>query len=216
MIMEIRQKDKPTLPLFCSVDQLRSNRTTLVFTCTPVVEPEARNIVSSLAAFLKHRYGDEVIEFFTKDAQVRARQAFWDEEHQCVRNADDAYLDSLLDDTDADYILPTLSKKKRSTTIPARPVPPSLQRNTFGEEDNDSIGTFREEQRYAHASATVTSDASNSTLATLTSRLSILETLLKTNNIAIPTDSPPSPHSQAEGSVSTGGSPGDRAPGGDV
>jgi hypothetical protein len=78
----------------------------------PAVEPEARNIVSSLAAFLKHRYGEEAIEFFTKDAQIRARQAFWDEEHQCVRNADDAYITSLLDDSDADYILPTLTKKK--------------------------------------------------------------------------------------------------------
>jgi hypothetical protein len=46
--------------------------------------------------------------------------------------------------------------------------------------------------------------------------LSMLETHLKTNNIAILTDSPPSPHSQAEGSVSTGGSPGDRAPRGDM
>lgn len=63
MIMEIRQKDVPTLPLFCSVDQLRFNRTTFVFTCTPVVESEARNIVSSLAAFLKHKYGEEVIGF---------------------------------------------------------------------------------------------------------------------------------------------------------
>jgi hypothetical protein len=71
-------------------------------------------------------------------------------------------------------------------------------------------------QQQARASATVTSDDSDSTLALLTSHLSILETLLKNNNIAIPTDSPPSPHSQVEGSVSAGGPPGDRAPGGDV
>jgi hypothetical protein len=197
MIMKIRQQDEPTLPLFHSVDHLRSNRATVVFTCMPVVESEARSIVSSLATYLKHRHGDEVIEFFTKDAQVRARESFWDEEHQCVRNEDDAHVESLLNDIDADYVLQPVSKKKQTASPPAHPVPPSLQCNIFGEEDNDSVGTFRHQQQ-ACASAMVTSDDSDSTLVSLTSRLSILESLLKSNNIAIPTDSPPSPpHSQA-------------------
>jgi hypothetical protein len=130
--MEIPQQDNPTKNLFHSVDHLRSNRATVVLTCLPVVESEARNIVSSLAAYLKQRHGDEVIEFFMKDAQVRARESYWDEEHQCVSNEDDAqYVDSLLNDIDADYGLPPVSKKKQTANPPQRPTPTSLQRNTL-------------------------------------------------------------------------------------
>jgi hypothetical protein len=83
MIMEIPQQDDPTKNLFHSVDHLRStNRATVVLTRMPVLESEARNIISSLAAYLKHRHGDKVIEFFTKDAQVRARESYWDEERR--------------------------------------------------------------------------------------------------------------------------------------
>jgi hypothetical protein len=61
MIMEIPQQDVTNLPLFCSVDQLRSKQSTVVFTCMPVVESEAgaQHRLSSLAAYLKHRHGDE-------------------------------------------------------------------------------------------------------------------------------------------------------------
>jgi hypothetical protein len=63
----------------------------------------------------------------------------------------------------------------------------SLQRNTFGEEE-DSIGTFRREQANTDTvslSSTIISDSTES-IASLTSRLSALEKLLTTHNIALP------------------------------
>ena len=70
-IMTIPQTDHPDKKLFHSVDHLRFNRSTVVFTCMPAVESEARNMVSCLLTFLHHHYGEVVKEFFTKDAQLR-------------------------------------------------------------------------------------------------------------------------------------------------
>ena len=174
--------------MFHSVDHLRFNRSQVVFTCMPSVEAEARNMVACLITHLNHHYGDAVNEFFTKEAQLRAAGSYWDPIEECVRNEDDAHVASLAE-VDKDYDLPPV--KKQSTqleqTIPARPEPTSLQRNTFGEED-DSIATFRREQvafDSVSLSSTTISD-SMSTIATLTSRLSALENLLSTHNIALP------------------------------
>jgi hypothetical protein len=76
-------------------------------------------------------------------------------------------------------------------TAPGRPEPTSmsLQRNTFGEED-DSIGTFRRDHA-ASDSVSLSSTLipnSTATLASLTSRLSALEKLLTTHNIALPAE----------------------------
>jgi hypothetical protein len=69
----------------------------------------------------------------------------------------------------------------------------SLQRNTFGE-DEDSIGTFRREQEADSVSLSSINSDSAMTLASLTSRMSALEQLLITNNIALPSNisAPPS------------------------
>ena len=196
-IMDISQTDHPEKSLFHSVDHLRFNRSTVVFTCMPSVEAEARNMVASLLTYLNHHYGDTINEFFTKDAQLRAAGSYWDENEQCVRNEDDAHVSSLLVDLDEDYVLPPLKKigKLSDKPAPVRPEPTSmsLQRNTFGE-DEDSIGTFRRE----HAADTVSLSSINSdsamSIATLTSRLSALEKLLTTHNIALPSNisAPPS------------------------
>jgi hypothetical protein len=189
-IMSIRHPTDPKKSLFHSVDHLRFNRSTVVFTCMPSVEAEARNMVSCLLTVLNHLFGDVVNEFFTKDAQLRAAGSYWDEDEQCVRNEDDAHVASLAD-IDEDYHLPPVHKKGKSAeqTAPPRPEPTamSLQRNTFGEEE-DSIGTFRREQANLDTisiSSTIVSDSTES-IASLTSRLSALEKLLTTHNIALP------------------------------
>jgi len=186
--MSIRHPTDPKKGLFHSVDHLRFNRSTVVFTCMPSVEAEARNMVSCLLTFLNHLFGDVVNEFFTKDAQIRAAGSYWDEEEQCVRNEDDAHVASLAD-IDDDYNFPVKQKGTLAgQTAPERPEPTSmsLQRNTFGEED-DSIGTFHRDQAASDSvslSSTLVSD-STATLASLTSRLSALEKLLTTHNIAL-------------------------------
>jgi hypothetical protein len=196
-IMAITQIDNPARSLFHSVDHLRFNRSTVVFTCMPSVEAEARNMVASLLTFLNHHHGNILNEFFTKDAQLRAANSYWDEEEQCVRNEDDVHVSSLLEDLDEDYVLPPLKKNGKSSPqlAPARPAPPSmsLQRNTFGE-DEDSIGTFRREQEADSVSLSSINSDSAMTLASLTSRMSALEQLLITNNIALPANisAPPS------------------------
>ena len=188
-IMAITQTDNPARSLFHSVDHLRFNRSTVVFTCMPSVEAEARNRVASLLTFLNYHHGNILNEFFTKDAQLRAANSYWDEEEQCVRNEDDVHVSSLLEDLDEDYVLPPLKKNEKPSNqlAPARPAPPSmsLQRNTFGE-DEDSIGTFRREQEADSVSLSSINSDSAMTLASLTSRMSALEQLLITNNIALP------------------------------
>jgi hypothetical protein len=161
-----------------------------VFTCMPSVEAEARNMVSCLLTFLNHLFGDVVNEFFTKDAQIRAAGSYWDEEEQCVRNEDDAHVASLAD-IDEDYHLPPVNKRGKivEQTAPLCPAPMamSLQWNMFGEEE-DSIGTFRQEQANLDTvslSSTIISDSTES-IASLTSRLSALEKLLTTHKIALP------------------------------
>jgi hypothetical protein len=188
-IMSIYQKDDKEKRLFHSVDHLRFNRSTVVFTCMPSVESEARNMVSSLLTFLYHHFGDVVKEFFTKDAQLRAAGSYWDETEQCVRNEDDAHVSSLLTDLDEDYILPPVKKKGKTPAqqAPTRPDPTTtpLQRNTFGE-DEDSIGTFRRKQANDSISLSSINSDSAMSIATLTSRLTALEHLLTTHNIALP------------------------------
>jgi hypothetical protein len=112
------------------------------------VESKARNMVASLLTYLKQQHGDQVLKFFTKDAQIRAIDSYWDEEAQCIWNKDDAHVAGLLNDIDNDYILPPVRKDNQlsqNTPAPVHPqpiTPPySLQRNTFGD-DNDSISTF--------------------------------------------------------------------------
>jgi hypothetical protein len=157
----------------------------------PSVEAEARNMVSCLLTFLNHLFGDVVNEFFTKDAQIQAAGSYWDEEEQCMRNEDDAHVVSLVD-IDDDYNLPVKKKGKLAEqTVPEHPEPTSmsLQCNTFGKDD-DSIGTFCWDQAASDSvslSSTLVSD-STVTIASLTSRLSALEQLLTTHNIALPVE----------------------------
>ena len=216
-IMNIPRQDDLTKKLFHSVDYLHSNHSTVVFTCMPTLESEARNMVASLITYLKHHHGDEVVEFFTKDAQLRATDSYWDDDPQCVRNKDDEHVSSLLHDVDDDYVLPPITKGSMKTQVqqpPERPIPgsnlpPSLQCNTFGEDD-DSIDTFRRYQ--TQDSASVHSEDSATTIATLTSCLTALEHLLCTHNISVPTNSPLSTvHNESLDTA--GGPPGDRAPG---
>jgi hypothetical protein len=121
----------------------------------------------------------------------RAAGSYWDPVEQCVRNEDDAHVASLAD-IDDDYNFPTNKKDKHTIQIaPERPEPPSmtLQRNTFGEDD-DSIGTFRRDYATSDSvslSCTTISEAS-ATISSLTSRLSALEKLLSTHNIALPVE----------------------------
>jgi hypothetical protein len=78
----------------------------------PSLESEARNMVAGLITFLKHLHGNEVLEFFTKDAL----DSFWDKKEQCVRNKDDDHVSSLLNDIDDDYILPPVIKVQPLTS----------------------------------------------------------------------------------------------------
>lgn len=221
LIMDIPRMDDPSRKLFHSADHLRSNRSTVVLTCIPALEPEARSMVASLLTYLKHLHGDAVLEFFTKDAQLRAVDAYWDAAERCVRNNDDSHVSSLLDNMDDDYVLPPIVKRssaEASQLAPARPEPPhppthSLQRNTFGDEE-DSVTTFRRDQ--ARDSATVSSSHSDSesTIASLTSRLSSLENLRRSHNITFPANSPPA-NIQSVGMAAAGDSPGDGVPGED-
>lgn len=227
-IMSIMRHDDPELRLFHSVDRLRgyNRQSTVVFTCMPHVESEARNMVSSLITYLQEKHGSEVTEFFTKDAQVRAMDSYWDNENQCVRNKDDEYISKLLEDNfDSEYTLPPVKKRNQkndqSNAVPERPTPRSqpntnsrfhtLQRNTFGEEE-DSVGSFR---RYENQdTATATTDNSDPTVASLTSRLTALEELLRSHYISVPNTISPSSNSTTEGMVNAGGPFGERAPGG--
>jgi hypothetical protein len=184
-------------PLFHSVDHMRFNRSQVVFTCMPALESEARHMVSCLLTFLKHHNpNDNVTEFFTKEAQLRAATSYWDEKEQCVRNEDDALVSSLLSHLDDDYVLPPTRKKTPKPgehKAPERPTPATpaaLQRNTFGEDD-DSIGTFRREHRDAMSVSSTTS-ASAMTIESLTSRLTAMENLLSLHNIALPANPPSS------------------------
>jgi hypothetical protein len=108
-----------------------------------------------------------------------------------MRNADDAHVSSLLTDLDDDYVLPPVRKKKHPSTqpAPARPeyTTPSLQRNTFGKDD-DSIATFRRDHAQDSASLSSLHSDSATSIATLISRLTALETLLTTHNIALPSN----------------------------
>jgi hypothetical protein len=215
MIMAIVPQDDPSRRLFHSVDNLRSNRSTVVFTCMPALESEARNVVAGLVTYLVHVHGQETAEFFTKDAQIRAADSFWDTENHCVRNKDDEHVEGLLsDDVDADYLLPPPSRHNATpsagTTPPDRPTPISLQRNTYGE-DGDSISTFRQHQ--ARFSSTILSGDSDSTIRSMTTRLASLETLLLYHKINLPPEFPPPRVSHSEGLNTAGGSSGNRAPG---
>jgi hypothetical protein len=77
--------------------------------------------------------------------------------------------------------------KPSAQQAPARPEPttPSLQRNTFGE-DNDSIGTFRRDHAPDSISLSSLNSDSTMSIATLTSRLTALESLLTMHHIALP------------------------------
>jgi hypothetical protein len=195
--MDIPHQNDASRKLFHSVDHLQANCSTVVFTCMPTLESEARNMVASLVTYLKHKHRDEVMEFFTKDAQIHTLDSYWDEEQQCICNPDDAHISSLLNDINVDYIMPPTTKGPNivnAMQAPERPIPGqqpgtqtphTLQCNTFGEEE-DSIGTFHQQQD--HDTATVTSNDSNSTMESLTARLAALEHLLRSNNIIIPTN----------------------------
>ena len=75
-IMTIPQSDYLDKTLFHSMDHLRFNRYTIVFTCMPSVEAEACNLATSLLTYLNHHYGDIINEFFTKDAQLRTTGSY--------------------------------------------------------------------------------------------------------------------------------------------
>jgi hypothetical protein len=130
-ILAILRQDNPSRKLFHSVDNLCTNRSTVVFTCMPAVESEACNMVSSLLTYLKQQHGDQVLELFTKNAQISAIDSYWDEKAQCVRNKDDAHVAGLLNDIDDDYILPPIHKDNQpSQNMPAPVRPQPITRHT--------------------------------------------------------------------------------------
>lgn len=155
-------------------------------------------MVAGLIAYLKHQQGNQVLEFFKKDAHLLAIDSFWDKKEQCTCSKDDDHVASLLINIDDDYILTPIKKgstKSQPSNIPDQPLPNlpvfhSLQRNTFGEDDN-SIGSFHHDQ--AWASTSVASDNSATMIAGLMSCLTAMENILCSNNIGIPTTSLPLP-----------------------
>jgi hypothetical protein len=196
-IMAILHPENDERSLFHSVDHLRFNWSTVMFTCMPLVEAEARNMVSCLITYLNHLHGDVINEFFTKEAQLRADGSYWDDVDQCIQNEDNEHVSSsLLDDMDDDYILPPVNKKGKTsdTLAPARPEPVNaslqtpLQRNTF-REDEDSIGTFRQAQasELVSLSSSIQSESAMS-VESLVSIISALESLLSTHKIALPSN----------------------------
>jgi hypothetical protein len=130
-ILAILRQDNPSRKLFHSVDNLCTNRSTVVFTGMPAVESEACNMVSSLLTYLKQQHGDQVLELFTKNAHISAIDSYWDEKAQCVRNKDDAHVAGLLNDIDDDYILPPVHKDNQpSQNMPAPVRPQPITRHT--------------------------------------------------------------------------------------
>ena len=59
----------------------------------PHVVTEVELILNNLIPYLKHEYGEEVLEYFTKAAKKEASEDYWDKKNNRVVCATDMYLE---------------------------------------------------------------------------------------------------------------------------
>ena len=99
LIMGIKSREKPLLPLFHSVDQ-HWQGTSYIFTVIPQFQQEAESILSGLLPFLQFcnpRSEGSLEKSFTVCAVERWADATWDHLNYCVRTLDDTIVQFILD-----------------------------------------------------------------------------------------------------------------------
>ena len=153
LMMEIKSKEKPVLPLFHSVD-LQWRGDGHVVTYLPEFESEARMMLIGLLTYLNFHHPDkaEALETYFSDSAVeRAVETKWDPDQYCMISADDERVDALVD-ADLDYDLldsdddentaKAVSGTGQQVPAPQRPDATNLQSRTLYGKDDDSVSTF--------------------------------------------------------------------------
>jgi hypothetical protein len=144
-LMSIMSKQKPTEPLFLSVDTsfFRSNE--VLFTFLPRHENEARMFVANIVPFFLHNYNLDILkDIFQREALIRASQTTWNAELQEVASPSDLYLEQSGDIQDNFDILEVLGIDLVSNNNTKGSEENEEQRveRLFTGEDSTSIGTL--------------------------------------------------------------------------
>jgi hypothetical protein len=95
MIMKLKSKQYPTIPLFLSVDQTWNNPAIHVFSFLPRVETEFRQMITTLLPYLKHKVSTHVETYFTNPAIQRTAGTIWDEATDQVVTIDEQYFSNV-------------------------------------------------------------------------------------------------------------------------
>jgi len=100
VLMNILDPEKPSELLFHAVSNMMA-KDTFIFCFHPSKSQSAQEVIAGLLIFLKGMWGgiipaDKLHKFFTADALIRAKDAWWDPEGKCVVTMADAELEKLV------------------------------------------------------------------------------------------------------------------------
>jgi hypothetical protein len=83
--------------LFVGIDKKWGKDGGYTFTFPKKFEPEAREKLACLPAYLHREHGDEIFRWFTPDAKERALAMEWDDKEERPISTEESYLDSVID-----------------------------------------------------------------------------------------------------------------------
>ena len=200
LLMEMKVKDKPTTPLFVSVDKHWASKG-FVFQMTTTNEEEASQRIRSLLPYLigtmESKYHVQIRKMFSLEALQSEQTCKWDTEKQMVIWEDDALLDDLLGGSDKDYDFPDtdasqfkvdmsiITDEPKGTSEPQMAASTGDSVSTFATKKTASSAKKKATVEFAIATPTIQkkavrhkSDAtvnSSVTLDSLESRMSTME-----------------------------------------
>ena len=127
VVLDMKSRKYPKVPLFISADMHWSASGDVVFQYMPQVEDEALMMVNNLPTYMKHFYGTSAEAFFSTDILCTSKKYRWDEEnHRVICPTDARMEDDGSDDEDDIFGIAEaeayLAEKKKENEKDPNPV----------------------------------------------------------------------------------------------
>jgi hypothetical protein len=101
MILDIKSTKFPHISLIHSIDRTWSHMSywrDFIYIYMPHLADEAEIMMQNLLTFLRHKYGDDILLYFTKEAKEEAQGDKWNSKNNRVLCATDKFIEEDIDD----------------------------------------------------------------------------------------------------------------------
>jgi hypothetical protein len=151
IVANIKRSDQPHVNLFMEVGYAaRTQQTSVIFLCAPIVRAQAQLCVNSLIPYCRHFYGDNSLQSFHASSVADMHDVTWDLElNKAVSPRDKILEDADKIDADAGFDLDEIADSEVQRDLidtdgmeDANKAAVTSKLMT-GNEDNDTLGSFQ-------------------------------------------------------------------------